>query len=191
MKFRYQKALQLMCMAEFKTHSFSAPPCWKITPCGEGGGIAGLVRQHTLPVLEFRSSVPVDATTFKKSGNSRNPKPQKSTCMIVHVQRRAAACVPIVILYSSGHSGLSASGPPATSNFYYPRLFSICPLAGEVHCWDVSASRNPWRTCILQTGVGCSKTVNCDGLRCKKKPVHQLSPQLGAGSARQGTLGLQ
>lgn len=76
----------------------------------------GLSERHTLPVLEFKSNVPVDAITFKKSGNSRNPKPQKSTCMIVHVQRRAAACIPVVILYSSGHSGLSASGPPATSN---------------------------------------------------------------------------
>lgn len=77
----------------------------------------GLSERHTLPVLEFKSNFPVDATTFKKSGNSRNPKPQKSTCMIVHVRRRATACIPVVILYSSGHSGLSASGPPATSNF--------------------------------------------------------------------------
>lgn len=78
----------------------------------------GLSERYTLPVLEFKSNVPVDATTFKKSGNSRNPKPQKSTCMIVHVQMRATACIPVVILYSSGHSGLSASGPPATSNFF-------------------------------------------------------------------------
>jgi len=45
----------------------------------------------TLPVLEeFRSNLPADATTLKKSGNRRNPKPQKSACMIVHVQRRSA-----------------------------------------------------------------------------------------------------
>lgn len=133
---------------------------------------------HTLPELEFKSNFPVDATTFKKSGKSRNPKPQKNTCMIVHGQRRAAACVPVVILCSSGHSGLSASGPPATSNFYYPRLFSRWSLAGEVSCWDVSASRIPWRTCILQRGVGCSHSQ----LRWDPAAslcVHQLSHRGG------------
>lgn len=103
-----------MCLAQFNTHSFSALRVGKITP---GGKMPGLSKRHTLPVLEFRSNFPVDATTFNKSGNSRNPKPQKSTCMIVHVRRRATACIPVVILYSSGHSGLSASGPPATSKF--------------------------------------------------------------------------
>lgn len=43
--------------------------------------------------------------------------------------------------------------------FYYPRLFSRWSLAGKVHCWDVSASRIPWRTCILQRGVGCSDSL--------------------------------
>lgn len=95
--------------AQAQTHSFSALLVRKeVQAEGENAG---------LPVLEFKSSVPADATTFKKSGNSRNPKPQKSTCMIVHVQRRATAWIPVLILYSSGHSGLSASGPPATSNF--------------------------------------------------------------------------
>lgn len=43
--------------------------------------------------------------------------------------------------------------------FYYPRLLSKLFLAGEVQCWDVSASfRIPWQTCILQRGVGCSNT---------------------------------
>lgn len=41
--------------------------------------------------------------------------------------------------------------------FYYPRLLRRWSLAAEVHCWDVSASRSPWRTCILQRGVGCSQ----------------------------------
>lgn len=68
-------------MLKPQTHSFSfALPVRKAVQA-EG-------ENADLPVLEFKSSVPADATTFKKSGNSRNPKPQKSTCMIVHVQRR-------------------------------------------------------------------------------------------------------
>lgn len=48
-------------------------------------------------------------------------------------------------------------------NFYYPRLLGRWSPVGEVHCWDVSAPRIPWRTCILQTGVGCS--LSCYELR--------------------------
>lgn len=85
-----------MCLAELKPHSF--------TPLYSNE--RGCQKPHSLPALEFKSNFPVDATTFKKSGKSRNPKPQKSTCMIVHVQRRAAAWTPtVVILFSSGHSG--------------------------------------------------------------------------------------
>lgn len=103
-----------MCLAEFKLiHSLPS----MLENYFMRGNAWVVMERHTLPVFEFKSNFPVEATTFKKSGKSSNPKPQKSTCMIVHVQRRAAACIPVVILYSSGHSGLSASGPPATSKF--------------------------------------------------------------------------
>ncbi len=160
-------------------------PCYKINSTREK--IRRLSERHTLPALEFKSNVPVDATTFKKSGNSRNPKPQKSTCMIVHVQRRAAACIPVVILYSSGHSGLSASGPPATSNFTIlgSSVNVLWPVKYNAGTWALRGF--PGKHAYCREGWA-APTVNCDGLHCKT--VHQLSP-IGAGSVRQGKLVLQ
>lgn len=117
----------------------------------------GSSERHTLPVLEFKSNLPVDATTFKKSGNSRNPKPQKSTCMIVHVQMRAAACIPVVILYSSSHSGLSASGPPATSNFIILGSWvdGLWPVKYTAGTWALRGFPGKHAYC---RGVGCSNS---------------------------------
>lgn len=148
--------------AQPQTHSFSALLVRKqVQAEGENAD---------LPVLEFKSSVPADATTFKKSGNSRNPKPQKSTCMIVHVQRRATAWIPVLVfLRSLGAFRLRSA---CHIQFYYPRLLGRWSPVGEVHCWDVSAPRIPWRTCILQTGVGCSlscyelRRLMCAAARC-------------------------
>lgn len=131
----------------------------------------GLSQQNTLPVLEFKSNVPVDATTFKKSGNSRNPKPQKSTCMIVHVQRREPACIPLVVLYSCGNSGLSASGPPATSNFIILDSWvdGLWPMKYTAGTWARRGFPDEHAYCREEWAA---PTLNCDGLRL---PVNQLS----------------
>lgn len=109
------KPLRVMCLSQSKPPFIRCPSASssarkKRRSCQE---------RHTLPVAEFKRDFPVDAATFKTSGKSRSPKPQKSTCMVVHGRRSAVAsvCVPAVTLLSSGRSGFSAAGPPATFNF--------------------------------------------------------------------------
>lgn len=86
------------------------------------------------------------------------------------------SCINTVFLRSLGAFRLRSA---CHIQFYYPRLLGRWSTAGEVHCWDVSASRIPWRTCILQTGVGCS--LNCYGL-CKPVCASLLSPARGGVS---------
>lgn len=43
----------------------------------------------SLPGLELQSELPADAARFRSCGKSRTRKPQKSTCMVVRVQRGA------------------------------------------------------------------------------------------------------
>lgn len=166
-----------MCLSQFKTHSFAAP---RVRKKLSEGKTEELSEWHTLPVVEFKSNLPVDAATFKISGKSRNPKPQKSTCMIVHVRRSAvaSACIPVVTLFSSGHSGFSAAGPPATFNFIILDSWvdGLWPVKYTAGTWRLRGFPGEHAYC---REVGCS--VNCNGFRCKL--VHQLS---GAGSARQG-----
>lgn len=70
------------------------------------------------------------------------------------------SCTNTVFLRSLGAFRLRSA---CRIQFYYPRLLGRWSPVGEVHCWDVSAPRIPWRTCILQTGVGCS--LSCYELR--------------------------
>lgn len=72
---------------------------------------------------------------------------------------------------------------------YYPRLFGRWSLAGEVRCcWDVTASRSPWRTCILQRWAAQSTAMGSAADLCTSSVGRDQPGKVGVECLNASTL---